>query len=70
MRQQFRSIQDWTLLAANDPVEVVEENGRRYPAVVDMKTADSAVIWVIDGSGSRRAFDCREGVGLTSSPKD
>ncbi|APX00422.1 MULTISPECIES: hypothetical protein [unclassified Arthrobacter] len=64
MRQQFRATQDWTLLAANDPVEVVESNGRRYPAVVDTKTADSTVVWVIDESGSRRAFDYREDVGL------
>lgn len=65
MRQQFRARQDWTVLDANDPVEVVEANGRRYPAVVDTKTADSTVVWVIDTSGCRRAFDYREDVGLT-----
>ncbi len=64
MRQELLAIQDWTLLAADNPVEVVEANGRRYPAVVDTKTDDSTVVWVIDESGSRRAFDCREGVGL------
>lgn len=65
MRQEFHAMQDWTLLDSNDSVEVVEANGRRYPAVVDTKTADSTVVWVIDELGSRRAFHCRENVGLT-----
>ena len=65
MRQEFRAIQDWTLLAANDAVEVFEGNGRSYPAVVDTKTPDSTVVWVIDESGRRRAFDRREDVRLT-----
>jgi len=43
---------------------VVEANGRRYPAIRHTKTADSTVVWVIDASGCRRAFNYREDVGL------
>lgn len=70
MNQQQWARQDWTHLTENDPVEVTEANGRRYSGVVDCKTSDSTVIWVTDGSGSRRAFDHREGVGVTAvSPR-
>lgn len=54
----------------HDSVEVIEASGRQYSAVVDAKTADSSVVWVIDTSGCRSAFDHRADVELTVLPKN
>lgn len=65
MTQLYRARQDWTLLASSDQVTVIEAAARRYSAVVDTKTADSTVVWVVDSYGFRHAFDPREDVELT-----
>lgn len=66
---QRSDIRDWSDLDPDDRVAVTEPGRQSYPATIDTKTADSAVVWVIDGGGQRRAFDNREGVELIALPK-
>ena len=54
--------QVWSGLTSAEPVT---ESGREaYSARVATKTEDSAVVWVIDNNGQRRAFDHGEGVRI------
>jgi hypothetical protein len=55
-------VQDWSELAEGVKVAITEPNNDSYSAIVDTKTADSAVVWIIDDWGQRRAFDHREGI--------
>lgn len=65
---QNRRVRDWSALSSEDKVVVTEPGRHGYPATIDAKTADSAVVWVIDEGGQRRAFDHREGVELAALP--
>ncbi|MHC6592873.1 hypothetical protein OUO20_05635 [Arthrobacter sp. FX8] len=65
---QDRLVRDWSGLSPEDKVVVTEPGRQGYPATIDTKTADSAVVWVIDDGGQRRAFDHREGVELAAFP--
>ncbi|HKS03108.1 MAG TPA: hypothetical protein VJS86_15655 [Arthrobacter sp.] len=57
-------VQDWARLRAGDHVVVIDE-GTEFPALVDTKTDDSTVVWVVGAAGRpRRAIDYREGVVL------
>ena len=67
MVRSQENTQDWTVLDPEDLVTVTEPGGRCYPAMVNEKTHDSSVIWIVDGAGFRRAFDHREGVTLVPS---
>lgn len=61
----FKNIpQVWSGLSSGEPVTVTELGRGSYSARVDTKTEDSAVVWVIDDNGQRRAFDHREGVRI------
>ncbi|MFJ4172049.1 hypothetical protein ACIPY3_21275 [Paenarthrobacter sp. NPDC089714] len=55
--------ENWEILKINDVVSVVKPDGHVFPAIVDNKTTDSAVIWVrrLD-VGSRHLFESRDGV--------
>ncbi|QCO98034.1 hypothetical protein FCN77_10320 [Arthrobacter sp. 24S4-2] len=64
MTPQIRGAQNWTRLAECDLVDVHEGTVRRFSAVVDIKPADSIVVWVVDSYGFRSAFDHREEVEL------
>lgn len=59
--------QVWSGLTSGDAVKVAEPGRDPYPARVDMKTGNSDVVWVIDDSGQRRAFDHREGVRIANT---
>lgn len=65
MTQQAHMAQDWASLTSGDPVMVKELNGRKYPAQVDIKTADSTILWVFDDFGHRRAFEHCDGTAIT-----
>lgn len=67
---QNLSTQDWGLLAVGDQVQVKETHGRPYQAIIDDKTTDSAVVWVVDPNGYRRAFDHREDIELIVEATD
>lgn len=55
--------QDWKRLEPGDHVVVIDVDDEESPGVVDCKTTQSDVIWIVDHSGrGRRAFDHREGV--------
>jgi hypothetical protein len=66
---QDRRVQDWSALSVGDKVVVTEPGHQGFPATIDTKTDDSAVVWVIDDGGQRRAFDHREGVDLEALPE-
>lgn len=66
---QDRRVRDWSALVVGDKVVVTEPGSQGFPATIDTKTADSAVVWVIDVGGQRRAFDHREGVDLVALPE-
>lgn len=61
-------MREWSALSPEDKVIVTEPGRQGYTATIDTKTADSAVVWVIDDGGQRRAFDHREGVELFALP--
>jgi hypothetical protein len=61
--------QVWSGLTSGEPVSVTEPGRGAYSARVDTKTEDSAVVWVIDDKGQRRAFDHREGVRIVRAPE-
>lgn len=67
MSQSNYPVQDWTELAANDRVRVIEPGRAAYRATIDTKTLDSSVVWVITDKGYRRAFDVREGVQIVAA---
>lgn len=67
MSQTDYPVQDWTELAANDRVRVIEPGRAAYGATIDTKTLDSSVVWVITDKGYRRAFDVREGVRMVAT---
>lgn len=62
-------VQDWAGLTAGNQVTVTEPGRGSFPARVETKTADSAVVWVIGDGGQRRAFDHREGVKVAVLPE-
>jgi hypothetical protein len=64
MSTTYFPIQDWTELAQQDIVRVIEPGGAGYRATIDTKTPDSSVVWIITATGYRRAFDAREGVRI------
>lgn len=66
---QHPLLQDWTQLTVGGAVVISERGRAGYPATIDTKTNDSTVVWVVDGSGQRRAFDCREDVVLNVVPE-
>ena len=68
MASENLSVQDWSELAEGTKVAITEHRNTSYPAMVDTKTEDSSVVWVIDGWGHRRAFDHREGIKLDILP--
>ena len=61
--------QEWSGLTVGEPVTVTEPGRGKYSARLDIKTEDSAVVWVIDDNGQRRAFDHREGVRIAHAPE-
>ncbi|MDP9696767.1 UNVERIFIED_ORG: hypothetical protein J2X79_004350 [Arthrobacter globiformis] len=65
---QDSRVRDWSALSVGDRVVVTEPGRQGFQATVDTKTADSAVVWVVDDGGQRRAFDHREGVDLVALP--
>lgn len=60
--------QVWSGLSSGEPVTVTEPGRGAFSARVDTKTENSAVVWVIDDNGQRRAFDHREGVRIACAP--
>lgn len=64
VRQSQFEAQDWSELNRHDEVAVTEPGGRKYLASVDVKTADSHVVWVVETEGTRKAFDYRQGTTL------
>ena len=68
MASEDHSVQDWSALAEGTKVAISEPSNASYPAMVDTKTEDSSVVWVIDSWGQRRAFDHREGIKLDILP--
>jgi hypothetical protein len=57
--------QDWSAIAVGATVEVTPEVGPPYHGLVDAKTLDSAIVWVVSLSGSTRQMrGNREGVLL------
>lgn len=61
--------QVWSGLTSGQAVTVTEPGRDAYSARLDTKTEDSAVVWVIDDNGQRRAFDHREGVKIARAPE-
>lgn len=61
-------VQEWSGLTAGDKVVITEPGRDPYLGRLETKTADSAVVWVVDGGGQRRAFDHREGVRIAIIP--
>lgn len=57
--------QDWTQIEAKTTVEVRYPSGYSYQAIVDEKSPDSRIVWVlsIDGHG-RKMYGNWEGVQL------
>jgi hypothetical protein len=62
-------VRDWSGLTAGNRVIISEPDRASYSARMEIKTADSAVLWVIDDGGQGRAFDHREGVEVAIVPE-
>ncbi|MDP9987417.1 hypothetical protein J2S98_002584 [Arthrobacter oryzae] len=57
--------QDWTQVRISTTVEVRYPSGYSYPAIVDEKSPDSRIVWVLSNNGHGRKMYCNwDGVEL------
>lgn len=57
--------QDWTEIRTKTTVEVRYPSGHSYQAIVDEKSLDSRIVWVLDINGHGRKMYCNcDGVEL------
>lgn len=61
--------QDWTALAAEDLVTVIEPWGLKYEALIEDKTRDSDVVWIRRTDiGSRHLIERHDGIRIVRRP--
>lgn len=57
--------QDWTQISISTTVEVRYPSGYSYHAIVDEKSPDSRIVWVLSNNGHGRKMYCSwDGVEL------
>lgn len=60
--------QDWTQIHNNTIVDIHYPSGYSYQAIVDEKSADSKIVWVISLNGHGRKMYCSwDGIELRTS---
>ena len=58
----------WDDVEIGDTVELRRNKARVFAGLVDARTADGDVVWVIAPAGGRRLFHIADGYDLTASP--
>lgn len=56
-----RKEQDWSSFEPNQLVTVKEHGRPKYPAIIDAKTEDSTVLWILPYGDHRRAIHSVDG---------
>jgi hypothetical protein len=68
MANRVTSPARWDDVEIGDTVELRRNKAPVFAGLVDARTADGDVVWVIAPAGGRRLFHIADGYDLTASP--
>jgi hypothetical protein len=68
MANRVKSPTRWDEVEIGDTVELRRNGARIHAGLVDARTADGDVVWVIAPAGGRRLFHICDGYDLVESP--
>ena len=68
MANRVKSPTRWDEVEIGDTVELRRNGARIHAGLVDARTADGDVVWVIAPAGGRRLFHISDGYDLVESP--